>query len=348
MASDLVEAEEISRAFNSDLGTERGSACAASASSRVGKTPRRDRVDVFRRWALKVFGNDTLSGTVLDVAGGKGDLSWLLANAEESARAVVCDPRPVDHTKLERRASWLYSRLVNEGETLESLTSKYGPQGALSNFPLERLKKPFRQPLHLQVYFDRTLGKALEEAEAWASGGDRASNFGKREQWIQYWKDARAKANAAKVPLHHQPAQLVAERARETGKASASSSLSDDADAALDVLLSAKLLLAFHPDEAVSEVYENRHDTFSVHESISTCISLSLYLTHKHTHLHTRTHTHSTSFCRWSSHVRTSKYRRSQRSILHFIGKLRLLLCLAVFSRHCFLNEVSEMRRMRL
>ena len=43
-----------------------------------------------------------LAGTVvLDVAGGKGDLAWLLANAD-GADAVVADPRLTDHSKVAR------------------------------------------------------------------------------------------------------------------------------------------------------------------------------------------------------------------------------------------------------
>ena len=59
--------------------------------------PRRDRVATFRDFVLQTFPN--VSGVVLDVAGGRGDLSWLFANAD-GIDAVVVDPRPTDHRKI--------------------------------------------------------------------------------------------------------------------------------------------------------------------------------------------------------------------------------------------------------
>ena len=273
MLKAFSEAEGISRVFNANLGALSGSAeqsldgipCTAAAAAAASSatdgdpapqkrspaaTPRRDRVDVFRRWACETFGKQDGEGTVLDVAGGKGDLSWLLANAD-GMDAVVCDPRPVDHSKLERRASWLHARLVEGRETIESLTAQHGPQGALAKLQVSQLKPPFRQPGHLQVYFDHFLGEALERA-------DKAE--ARTEEWSRFWELARKRADEAATPQHHQPAHLVERRREERGrekdktqeKAKAGQEEAEsDADAALRILLGARLLLAFHPDEAV-------------------------------------------------------------------------------------------------
>ena len=230
----------------------------AAAPSGVG-VPRRDRVDVFRRWVGATFGPGEATGVprealgapaaVLDVAGGKGDLAWLLSNAEPlglGADVVVCDPRPVDHTKLERCAEYLYERLGHGNETLESLTWEKGPQGILAQgFSLEQLQPPFRRPRHLRVYFDQELAAAVEKEEVEMAAGGRSGSSGSAtsDEWSRFWAGARRRADTAPVPLHHTPADLVAERA-------AAPTLSDDADAAFSALRSARLLLAFHPDEA--------------------------------------------------------------------------------------------------
>eukprot|EP00913_Durusdinium_trenchii_P018972 g17830.t1 len=80
--------------------------------------PQRERVFAFRDFVVKTWDlHDAhwTGRTVLDVAGGKGDLSWLLANAD-ALDSVVVDPRCTDHTKITRTAKWHFEPL---GELLE-------------------------------------------------------------------------------------------------------------------------------------------------------------------------------------------------------------------------------------
>lgn len=62
-----------------------------------------------RAAALRVFLQATLSleglrsGTVLDVAGGKGTLSWELINCVGASHCVVVDPRPLDTRYLVKK-----------------------------------------------------------------------------------------------------------------------------------------------------------------------------------------------------------------------------------------------------
>lgn len=76
--------------------------------------PQRERVFAFRDFVLRRFGPQIFTESarlpVLDVAGGKGDLSWLLKNAD-GLDAVVVDPRVTDHTKITRTALWHYQIL---------------------------------------------------------------------------------------------------------------------------------------------------------------------------------------------------------------------------------------------
>jgi hypothetical protein len=78
-------------------------------SHAVPPVPQRERVFAFRAFVLRCFG--AMNGApVLDVAGGKGDLSWLLKNAD-GLDAIVVDPRVTDHTKITRTAMWHYQML---------------------------------------------------------------------------------------------------------------------------------------------------------------------------------------------------------------------------------------------
>ena len=94
------------------LGTAAAATATAAASPlAVQFVPRRDRVNCLRDFILEYYPLAYLrSGPVLDVAGGKGDLSWLLRNVDGIDAVVdptVVDPtRVTDHTKLTRTAQW--------------------------------------------------------------------------------------------------------------------------------------------------------------------------------------------------------------------------------------------------
>ena len=81
----------------------------------VSPVPQRERIFAFRAFVLRCFGAAHPHGApVLDVAGGKGDLSWLLKNAD-GLDAIVVDPRVTDHTKITRTAMWHYQMLGHAG-----------------------------------------------------------------------------------------------------------------------------------------------------------------------------------------------------------------------------------------
>ncbi len=97
--------------MTSDPSHDAASAHPAPAAHAV---PQRERVFAFRDFVLRRFGPQIFTASarlpVLDVAGGKGDLSWLLKNADD-LDAVVVDPRVTDHTKITRTALWHYQIL---------------------------------------------------------------------------------------------------------------------------------------------------------------------------------------------------------------------------------------------
>jgi hypothetical protein len=67
---------------------------------------RKNNVFVFRRFILDTFGGSVLH-RVLDVAGGRGDLSWLLLNSSGACDSVVCDPSLTNHKSMEKTVAWL-------------------------------------------------------------------------------------------------------------------------------------------------------------------------------------------------------------------------------------------------
>lgn len=178
-----------------------------------------------RVYALRDFVTDTFElgegAVVLDVAGGKGDLAWLLRNAD-GLDAIILDPRIVDHDSMETAVAWLRD---HEGERAARAVP-----GVPSHQPLAALVPSLPAacvpPRHARVHVDDAMVDALRRGGAafeawWAAAG------------------ARADAEMATPKLHHQPADFGRERARVVSAADAEKSLR-----------AAELVVGFHPDEA--------------------------------------------------------------------------------------------------
>ncbi|CAJ1343961.1 unnamed protein product [Effrenium voratum] len=180
--------------------------------------PQRERVFAFRDFVLRHFADADAPLTVLDVAGGKGDLSWLLVNADH-VDAVVVDPRKTDHSKIARTALWHHE--TTRDEDVQSLTVARGPQGPMRALGLQ---PPFRSPRHLRVFMDAELLENCMQPE-----GD----------WAAFWAEARLRAERVEPCGHHQPP--------DAGTAEAHIA---DAAEALEVIRSCGLILGFHPDQA--------------------------------------------------------------------------------------------------
>ena len=251
----------------------------SSASTAVRKTPRRQRVFLLREFILDTFGRETLQqadgAAVLDIAGGKGDLSWLLTNAD-GINAVVVDPRSTDCKKLVTSVHWLNTHPTEAAERSDKAHPEYWPLAAL-----ELQAADLRAPNHLQTYVDADLiasiaplcagrggvggsgriaasiaaaaatarectpcgggdgdgaGSAPADAAAAATAGTIAAAG---LQWASFWSKATARAKAEELapPGHHQPAPDAP-------------AASKTAAAAADLLLRAQLVVGFHPDQA--------------------------------------------------------------------------------------------------
>jgi hypothetical protein len=187
---------------------------------------RKKRVYVFREFLLRTYGGAYLSkgSIVLDVAGGKGDLSWLLTNVDD-LDSVVADPRITKHAHFEKAITFL--RKNPKEALLRSIPrrSTHQPLAAL----LSKLegKDCFQPPRHVRILVDTFLVDAVRHYLEHKNDND----------WIEYWKDASERAMVAQ-PLGYREEDLLAE------------TQITNAVQALDVILSLRLIIGFHPDQA--------------------------------------------------------------------------------------------------
>lgn len=110
----------------------------------------RSKAGAFRRWLADTFGRDVLgSGTgLLDIAGGKGELSFELANLTGVPTTVV-DPRPLQLDRFIKRL-------------LVGIYHRTGPWQAYNHLPVPADASHVRTPGHLRTFFDDHLLRLLD------------------------------------------------------------------------------------------------------------------------------------------------------------------------------------------
>ena len=222
----------------SDAASQRVLTCVPISKNATGSRPpstrafsRKNRVYVFREFLLRTYGAYLCKDSiVLDVAGGKGDLSWLLTNVDE-LDSVVADPRITKHAHLVKAITYL--RKNPDEALLRSIPSQPTHQPLAALVPKLEGKECFQSPRHLRILVDAALVDAvrhyLETSDV--------------DAWLVYWKDASERALAAQ-PLGYCEDDLPSERQIT------------NAVQALDVILSLRLIIGFHPDQATEPCME--------------------------------------------------------------------------------------------
>ena len=194
---------------------------------------RKNRVYVFREFLLEKYGDILERGDViLDGAGGKGDLSWLLKNAD-GFESVIVDPRLSQSNHMIRSLSYLRSNpLVSQERCIPGLPT-YQPLAAL--LPQLPTEEDVQKPLHLRLLVDHHLVTAVEVYKKSQS----------MDSWIQFWEDATKRATVANTLGYE---EKVSEDRTEKQIFVASEALS--------LILRTRLVAGFHPDQATESLMD--------------------------------------------------------------------------------------------
>jgi hypothetical protein len=205
---------------------------------------RKNRVFVFHEFLVSTYGIGYLRrGTVLDVAGGKGDLSWLLENLSR-VQSVVLDPRTTSDGHWIRSVEYLRLRPDEAARRSVQDQSTHQPLAAV----LDRLPTELRTPRHLRVLANQALVGALSRYKASGNVGEweaffcEATSIGKTSQPLL----GRAPMKASRVSVDGEACRIAA--AEVPGGTGSSVR---DAREALALFLNVTLVVGFHPDQAV-------------------------------------------------------------------------------------------------
>lgn len=156
------------------------------------------------------------NAVILDVAGGKGDLSFMIANIYDSS-PIVIDPRKTNHTSLLRSIAFLkdHPELVQERSVEGSLS--FQPLAALLNEleenRIRRDNNDWISPSNMQIYFNDDLIQAVYK------------EYEEKGSWEKFW---------------------LSKRLDDTMTAEASWSH----------IQNTKLIVGFHPDQATESIVD--------------------------------------------------------------------------------------------
>ena len=155
---------------------------------------RKSRVFVFHEFIQEQYIKANLlsaGDVVLDCAGGKGDLSWLLCNAD-GVRSICVDPRIQKSKHIVKSIGYLRNNPTE--------CTKRSVPGLPTYQPLAKLlqdgaclakKTAFQSPEHMRVLVDAELVNAVRQYR----GTDSASV--RNELWSKYWERAVVRGREA-------------------------------------------------------------------------------------------------------------------------------------------------------
>jgi hypothetical protein len=229
----MDETKETERNDSGPGAVNTSSSTARSSSTRAGS--RKNRVFLFREFILATYGDYLQSegggATILDIAGGKGDLSWLFANVD-GIDAVVVDPRLTHQKHLLRSVAFLRNNPIEAKARAVPGLPTFQPLAGI----LPRLAdvETFKTPRHLRLLVNQDLVDAL-------------SNYLETRSlttWTCFWAHATERAERA-TPLGY-----VEDESPSADDASAVHCPISHAQVALETILQTKLIAGFHPDGA--------------------------------------------------------------------------------------------------
>lgn len=214
---------------------------------------KKHRVYVLREFLLETYGDYLTAGdVVLDIAGGKGDLSWLLHNVDDLQSVVVDPRRTINH--IDKSVAYLRMRPEECRKRAMAGLHTYQPIAALMP-QLEAKDFRMQTPAHLRIFVDEDLVQALEEAVAVVAVNATASVNKEQDcimaKWGDYWERASRKTVGFITPTGKNDFSVDME-----GDAASSENSIADARSALDLILRARLIVGFHPDQATDYCFK--------------------------------------------------------------------------------------------
>jgi len=227
---------------------------------------------------------------ILDVAGGKGDLSWIMSNLHSSIKSIVIDPRPTKHNSLVKSVAFLekHPNVVKERSvvglpTYQPLASLLPSMIANRNERIRRKRmiktnnakdqeegedndddddddNQWRKPRNMQIYMDDKLVKSLHSQKIYEEGLKQKQLILVQEQQKQQNGVQEIELFLEKNPIsstwqkYWEESNIYYDKSNENNKNS--NSVVSCAKEAYQLITKTKLIVGFHPDQATEAIID--------------------------------------------------------------------------------------------
>jgi hypothetical protein len=199
---------------------------------------KKHRVYIFREFLIQTYSGYLRSDDIiLDVAGGKGDLSWIFTNIDHY-QSIVLDPRrTINH--IDKSVEYL--RRFPEECIKRSIPgiSTYQPLAALMPI-LEQKGYQIQSPSHIRIFVDDELVNAIKDVVC-----NVPNSY---QNWILYWIRATQRTINFITPSGKNDFSL--------NRVDVSENNINDSQIALQFILRAKLIVGYHPDQATDACFQ--------------------------------------------------------------------------------------------
>ena len=193
------------------------------------------------------------SSTILDVAGGRGDLSWILQNID-GCNSIIADPRIPNHRRLVKSVNFLLCHpeeakiraveglptsqplakllprlLENQGADKDNIHQLNGI--SCDNQCLDSIPSPKYLRMHIDNTLVETLKRVLVGKEEY-------------EVWDKYWEEERSRIGSFNNAYYGGTAPRMATQIDDTAN---NNNQISNSRLALEVFQSLDLVVGFHP-----------------------------------------------------------------------------------------------------
>jgi hypothetical protein len=210
---------------------------------------KKHRVYVLREFILQTYGTYLhrsaaavpSSTVILDVAGGKGDLSWLLHNVDDLHSVVVDPRRTINH--IDKSVAFLRAHPDECRRRAVPGIATYQPIAALMP-QLQAKDYVLKTPPHLRLFVDQELVETVKKVLTCIEQSGRCDC----SDWHEYWTRASIRVAGFITPTGRNDFSIDAGESTE--------STISDATEALELILRARLIVGFHPDQATDYCFQ--------------------------------------------------------------------------------------------
>ena len=219
---------------------------------------------VFRIFLMQTYGMEYLTkpnSVIVDVAGGKGELSWELLNLTGISKGLVIDPRPLNLELV--RSKW--QKGLFEPQRTGPVFSKWYPACEVGCKNRES-----RSPSHVRCFFQGE--KFLDFVNDDETGNEEQRTTS--DQWLRVEIEKAKSIVWTTKGLQHEDGTDYNESSDETTSNEANaktvhdySTEVQDATIIRQMLRNCNLIIGFHPDQAAGEIVE-----YAIANNIPWCI----------------------------------------------------------------------------